>query len=111
MSNNTCIITINNYICNLMRKPLTDNAWTWSKETAQATETILSITEAYSQSPMTFTISTELKHSKASEYLAKKLIKVITRQGDRYNGYNFDGQIVFSYLVDSVNVCYNTDNV
>lgn len=72
---------------------------------------ILSITEAYSQSPLTFTVSTELKHSKASPYLAKKLIKVITRQGDRYNGYNFTGEILFSYLVDSVNVCYNIDNL
>jgi len=94
-----------------MRKPLTDNAWTWNKETEPSVGTILSITEAYSQSPLTFTVSTELKHSKASEFHAKKLMKVITRQGDRYNGYNFDGQIVFSYLVDSVNVCYNTDNV
>jgi imidazole glycerol phosphate synthase subunit HisF len=73
---------------------------------------IKTISEAYSMQPVVLTVDEKLKEKKenncevAFERYAKGKIHTIKISDDRtrINGYDYWGNILFSYLADSVNV-------
>jgi len=75
---------------------------------------IKSITEAYSRQPKSFNLTPENEVQFYKEKSVKEIKAVRVTVGDEINsihfmayvGYNYDGNIIFEYKCDSVNVEY-----
>ena len=73
-------------------------------------KTINSISEAYSQQPISLRVGNRISHYNQIEGKWEKgeiIDKIILEGAEHYNGYSANGDLLFSYRYDSVNVHFN----